>query len=160
MRRRPSRGPGEARRHGPSRVAADSPAAEPVTHSDDQRPGYLSPMAAGTAVRNRSATVTVQTPRGPVVVVRQEMLGLRQRNAWTTFWLARRKGRIDWAQAEAPREAVRRATLLAPRKPPPWLADAAADAERLVDDQAVPDHDAVVEGSSSESSSSNDSAPS
>jgi hypothetical protein len=111
----------------------------------------LSLVSGGTAVRNRSATVTVQTPRGPVEVVRQEMRGLRQRSSWTTFWLARRKGRNDWAQADTAREAIRRATLLAPRKPPPWLAEAAADAERMIDDQAVPDRD-PGEGSSGESS--------
>jgi hypothetical protein len=117
-------------------------------------PVTLSPMAAGSAVRNRSETVTVQTPRGPVEVLRQEMRGLRQRNAWTTFWLARRKGRNDWAEADTAREAIRRATLLPPRKPPPWLADAAADAERLIHEHAVPDHNAVEESSSSSSSSS------
>ena len=109
-------------------------------------------MSGATAVRHRSATVTVATPRGPVEVVRQEMRGLRQRSSWTTFWLARRKGRNDWAQADTAREAIRRATLLAPRKPPPWLLEASADAERLIDDQAVPDHD-PVEGSSGDSSS-------
>jgi hypothetical protein len=113
-------------------------------------------MPASTAVRNRSETVTVATPRGPVEVARQQMRGLRQRSSWTTQWLARRKGRTDWAQADTPREAIRRATLLAPRKPPPWLAEAAADAGRLIDEQAVPDDD-VVEGSSSQSSG-NDSA--
>lgn len=113
-------------------------------------PVTLSPMAAGTAVRNRSATVTVKTPGGPVEVVRQEMRGLRQRSSWTTFWLARRKGRNDWAQADTAREAIRRATLLAPRKPPPWLLEAAADAERMIDDQAVPNHD-LGEGSPGES---------
>jgi len=120
-------------------------------------PVTLSPMAAGSAVRNRSETVTVQTPRGPVDVVRQEARGLRQRGSWTTFWLARRNGRNGWAEADTAREAIRRATLLPPRKPPPWLASAAADAKRLIDEEAVPDHDGV-EGSSSESSSSNDSA--
>jgi hypothetical protein len=104
-------------------------------------------MAAGTAVRNRSATVTVKTPRGPVEVVRQEMRGLRQRSSWTTFWVARRKGRNDWAQADSAREAIRRATLLAPRKPPSWLLAAAADAERLIDEQAVPDDDPGEESS-------------
>jgi hypothetical protein len=117
-----------------------------------RRPGY--PLAVGnsTAVRNRSATVTVTTPRGPVEVIRQEMRGLRQHSSWTTFWLARRKGRNDWAEADTARDAIRRATLLPPRKPPPWLARAAAHAERLIDEQALPDHDAI-ERSSSESSS-------
>jgi hypothetical protein len=112
---------------------------------------------AGTAVRNRSATVIVQTPRGPVDVVRQEMRGLRHRSSWTTFWLARRKGRNDWAEADTAREAIRRATLLAPRKPPPWLLEAAAEAERMINEQAAPDHD-LGEGSSE--GSSEESAPS
>jgi len=66
-------------------------------------------------------------------------------------WLARRKLRNDWSQADTAREAIRRVTLLAPRKPPPWLLEAAADAERMIDDQAPPDHD-LGEGSSGENS--------
>jgi hypothetical protein len=106
-------------------------------------PVTLSLVPGATAVRNRSATVTVATPRGPVEVVRQEMRGLRHRSSWTTFWLARRKGRNDWAQADTAREAIRRATLLTPRKPPPWLLEASADAQRMIDDHAVPDHDST-----------------
>jgi hypothetical protein len=34
--------------------------------------------------------------------------------------------------ASTAREAIRRATLLAPRKPPAWLSEAAADAERQI----------------------------
>jgi hypothetical protein len=120
-------------------------------------PVTLSSMAASTAVRNRSATVTVQAPHDQVEVVRQEMRGLRQRSSWATFWLARRKGRNDWAQADTVREAIRRATLLTPRKPPQWLLEASADAERMIDDQAVPDHD-PGEGPSGESNNE-ESAP-
>jgi hypothetical protein len=45
-------------------------------------------MPAGSAVRNRSETVTVVTPRGGVEVVRQEMRGLR-RNVLLDVVLAR-----------------------------------------------------------------------
>ena len=89
-------------------------------------------MAAGTAVRNRSEIVTVVTPRGPVEVLRQEMRGLREGSSWTWFWVARRKGRGDWAEAATVREAIRKATLLAPGKPPAWLREAVAQAEHQI----------------------------
>ena len=89
-------------------------------------------MASGSAVRNRSEIVTVATPRGHVEVARQEMRGLRRGSGRTWFWLARRKGNADWCEASTAREAIRRATLLPPRKPPPWLGEAAADAERQI----------------------------
>jgi hypothetical protein len=62
------------------------------------------------------------------------------------------QGTNDWAQADTAREAIRRAMLLAPCKPPPWLLEAAADAERMIDDQAVPNHD-LGDGSPGDSSS-------
>jgi hypothetical protein len=86
-------------------------------------------MGQGSAVRNRSEIVTVSTPRGAVEVVRQEMQGLKQRRSWTWFWLARRKGKMDWSEASTAMEAIRRATLLPPGKPPPWLADVSVAAE-------------------------------
>ena len=89
-------------------------------------------MASGSAVRNRSEIVTVVTLRGHVEVARQEMRGLRRGSGWAWFWVARRKGRIDWCDASTAREAVSRAALLAPRKPPAWLSGAAADAERQI----------------------------
>jgi hypothetical protein len=92
-------------------------------------------MPVGSAVRNRSDTVTVPTPRGPVDVLRQDMRGLRQ-HSWTTFWLARRSGQTDWCQATTAREAIRKATLLPSRKPPAWLREAAASAETQLDRQA------------------------
>ena len=46
--------------------------------------------------------------------------------------LARRKGNADWCEASTAREAIRRATLLPPRRPPKWLGEAAADAERQI----------------------------
>jgi hypothetical protein len=87
-------------------------------------------MPAGSAVRNRSETVTVVTPRGEVDVARQEMRGLRRSSSWTWFWLARRRGTNGWSEASTAREAIRRAILLAPGKHPAWLNDAAAKAER------------------------------
>lgn len=93
-------------------------------------------MAAGSAVRNRSEIVTVMTPRGPVEVLRQEMRGLRQRSAWTWFWVARRRGRGDWCEASTAREAIRKATLLPPGKPPGWLQAATSEAERQIIDAA------------------------
>jgi hypothetical protein len=87
-------------------------------------------MPAGSAVRNRSATVTVVTPRGEVEVARQEMRSLRRSSSWTWFWLARRKGTSGWSEASTAREAIRRAILLSPGKLPGWLNEAAAEAER------------------------------
>lgn len=82
-------------------------------------------MRAGSAVRNRSEAVTVQTPRGRVEVLRQEMRGLRQDSSWTCLWLAHRKGSAGWSEASTARETIRRATLLPPRKLPAWLNTAA-----------------------------------
>jgi hypothetical protein len=87
-------------------------------------------MPAGSAVRNRSETVTVVTPRGEVEVARQEMRGLRRGSSWSWFWLARRRGSSGWSEASTTREAIRRAILLAPRKFPAWLNEAAAEAQR------------------------------
>jgi hypothetical protein len=93
-------------------------------------------MAAGSAVRNRSEIVTVVTPRGRVEVPRQEMRGLRQGSGWRWFWVARRKGRGDWSEASTVREAIRKATLLPPGKPPAWLRDAGSEAERQIIDSS------------------------
>jgi hypothetical protein len=41
-------------------------------------------------------------------------------------------GKADWCEASTASEAIRRATLLAPRKPPAWLSEVAADAERQI----------------------------
>ena len=75
----------------------------------------------------------VQTPRGAVDVVQQENRGLGKRSGWHKFWLARRTGKPGWAQATAPREAIRRALLLPAGKAPGWLMVAAAEAERKLD---------------------------
>ena len=60
------------------------------------------------------------------------MRGVRRGSGWIWFWLARRKGNADWYEASTTREAIRRATLLAPRRPPKWLGEAAAEAERQI----------------------------
>jgi hypothetical protein len=60
------------------------------------------------------------------------MQGLRRGSSWTWFWLAHRKGAGGWAEATTAREAIRKATLLAPGKAAPWLQEAAADAERRI----------------------------
>ena len=87
-------------------------------------------MPAGSAIRNRSETVTVVTPRGEVEVARQEMRGLKRGSSWTWFWLAHRGGSGGWSEASTAREAIRKAMLLPPRKLPRWLHEAAAEAER------------------------------
>ena len=87
-------------------------------------------MARGSAVRNRSESVTVGTPRGPVEVVRQEVREQRRNSGWTWFWMARRAGNADWHEASTAAEAIRRAILLPARKPPAWLREAAATAEQ------------------------------
>jgi len=89
-------------------------------------------MARGSAIRNRSESVTVSTPRGPVEVVRQEVRGLRRNSGWNWFWMARRAGNVDWHEATTPAEAIRRAILLPARKLPAWLREAADTAETQV----------------------------
>ena len=102
-------------------------------------------MPAGSAVRNRSGTVTVSTPRGEVEVVRQEMRGQGRRSSWRWSWLAHRRGSGGWSEATTAREAIRRATLLPPRKLPAWLNEAAAQAERKI--TAVETEDTASSGS-------------
>jgi hypothetical protein len=68
------------------------------------------------------------------------MRGVRQSSSWTWFWVARRKESGDWSEASTVREAVRKATLLPARKPPAWLRDAAAEAEK----QIISDPNAVA----------------
>jgi hypothetical protein len=101
-------------------------------------------MARGSAVRNRSESVTVGTPRGPVEVMRQEVRGLRRNSGWTWFWAARRAGRQDWHEASTPAEAIRRAILLPAGKPPAWLRQAAATAEARVLADSPPDADGAA----------------
>jgi hypothetical protein len=85
---------------------------------------------AGRAVANRSDPVTVATARGPVEVVRQQWRSQRAGSRWQWEWLARRGGQRDWKQGSTAREAIRRAALLAPGKPPGWLTAAVDEAER------------------------------
>jgi hypothetical protein len=61
-------------------------------------------MPAGSADRNRSPIVNVTTPRGRIDAMHQEMRGLGSRSGWHKFWLARRTGTHDWAEATTPRE--------------------------------------------------------
>ena len=90
-------------------------------------------MPAGSADRNRSPIVNVTTPRGRIDVMHQEMRGLGSRSGWTKFWLARRTGTHDWAEATTPREAIRRAVLLPAKKTPGWLDAAVQEAERQLE---------------------------
>jgi hypothetical protein len=83
---------------------------------------------AGRSVANRSETVTVSSPRGPVEVVRQQWRSQRPGSPWNWDWLARRAGQRDWRQGSTAREAIRQAVLLAPAKQPKWLLDATARA--------------------------------
>lgn len=87
-------------------------------------------MPLGSAVRTRSEVVAVATPRGQIEVAGQETRGLRRGSSWSWFWLARRRGSVDWQEASTAREAIRRATLLPAGKSPAWLNEAAAEAER------------------------------
>jgi hypothetical protein len=90
-------------------------------------------VPAGSADRDRSEVVTVQTPRGAVDVLHQEGRGLGKRSGWHKVWLARRVGKPGWAQGITPREAIRRAMLLPAGETPGWLKVAAAEAERKLD---------------------------
>ena len=94
---------------------------------------------AGSSVRNRSIIATVSTPRGRIDVARQEMYGIKRERGWQLFWVARRTGTHDWHQATTAREAIRRATLLAAKKPPAWLNGAAANAEGQITKTSVED---------------------
>ncbi len=85
---------------------------------------------AGRAVANRSEPLTVETPRGPIEVVRQQWRSQRAGSRWEWEWLARRRGQRDWRQGATAREAIRHATLLAPGKQPAWLLEAAARGTR------------------------------
>jgi hypothetical protein len=85
---------------------------------------------AGRAVANRSESLSVNTPRGPVEVVRQQWRSQRAGSRWQWEWLARRGGPRDWKQGTTAREAIRQATLLSPGKQPGWLTAAVEAAER------------------------------
>ena len=87
---------------------------------------------AGRAVANRSEPMRVQTPRGPVDVVRQQWRSQRAGSRWQWEWVARRDGQREWKQGSTAREAIRRATLLAAGKQPGWLTAAVESAERRV----------------------------
>ena len=64
----------------------------------------------------------------------QQLRGLRKGSGWRTFWLARRAGKRDWVQADTPHAAIRKATLLPPKKRTAWLQQAAADARRQLEE--------------------------
>jgi hypothetical protein len=58
---------------------------------------------------------------------------------WRWEWLARWRGQKTWREASSAQEAVRQATLIGAGKQPAWLAQAAADAERLVEASETPE---------------------
>jgi hypothetical protein len=89
---------------------------------------------AGRSVANRSETVTVPTPRGPVEVVRQQWRSQRPASRWNWEWLACRAGQRDWRQGSTAREAIRQAALLAPAKQPKRLLDAGDRASAELED--------------------------
>lgn len=72
----------------------------------------------------------------------QDMRDLRKGSGWRTFWYARRTGKLDWAEATTPQEAIRKATLLPPKKMPAWLDQAVAEARSQLDAASVADQDA------------------
>ena len=92
---------------------------------------------AGRAVANRSDTITVSTPRGPVEVVRQQWRSQRARSRWEWEWLARRAGQRNWKEGSTAREAIRQATLLPPGKHPGRLTAVVEEAERGVSAQSA-----------------------
>jgi hypothetical protein len=91
----------------------------------------------GSADRNRSPIVMVPTPRGRVDVMHQEMRGLRKGSGWRTFWLAKRAGKKDWAEATTLQEAIRKATLLPPKKRAAWLDRAVGEARSQLEATGV-----------------------
>lgn len=92
---------------------------------------------AGRAVANRSDTVRVGTPRGPVEVIRQQWRSQRAGSRWQWEWVAHRAGQRNWKQGSTAREAIGQATLLAPGKQPGWLTAAVEEAERGVSAQSA-----------------------
>lgn len=84
-------------------------------------------------------------------IVRQEMHGLQRNLGWRWFWLARRRGKQNWHDGTTAREAIRKAVLLPPRKPPDWLTEAAATAERQLLDAPQASKDATTIDSNQES---------
>jgi hypothetical protein len=92
---------------------------------------------AGSAARRRSEMVTVERPRRRIEVMQQEMRGLRQRSGWRMFWFARRTGKQEWAQANTPQEAIRKATLLPPKKSAGWLDRAVAEVHSQLDEADI-----------------------
>jgi hypothetical protein len=95
----------------------------------------------GSAARNRSPIVTVPTPHGRLEVMHQEMRGLRKRSGCRTFWYAGRTGKKDWPEATTPEEAIRKATLLPPKKMAAWLDQAVAEAQSKLAAASVADQD-------------------
>jgi len=85
------------------------------------------------SISNRTETVTVSTPRGEVEVARQQWRSQRAKSHWELVWVARRAGKVDWARGTSAREAIRQAILAPPGKPPRWLVEAAAAAERQLE---------------------------
>jgi tRNA(Phe) wybutosine-synthesizing methylase Tyw3 len=85
--------------------------------------------------------VAVDTPRGRIEVMQQEMRGLRQGSRWRMFWFARRAGKQEWAQANTPQEAIRKATLLPPKKAVGWLEKAGEDVRNQLDGTNVSESD-------------------
>jgi hypothetical protein len=65
------------------------------------------------------------------------MRGLRKGSGWRTFWYARRAGKKDWAEATTPQEAIRKATLLPPKKSAAWLDRAVAQARSQLEATSV-----------------------
>ncbi len=90
-------------------------------------------MIVPVSVSNRSEIVAVPTPRGMVEVCRQQWRSQAPNAPWELVWVARRKGQAGWRRGASAAEAIRSATLLPPKKKKPWLAAAAAQAERVLD---------------------------
>ncbi|MHB8658592.1 MAG: hypothetical protein ACYC91_11660 [Solirubrobacteraceae bacterium] len=89
---------------------------------------------ASRSVADRSETVTVPTPSGPVEVVRQQWRSQRPGSRWNWGWLARRLGQRDWRQGSTARDAIRQAVLLALGKQPKGPLDAPARASADLED--------------------------
>ena len=74
--------------------------------------------------RRAQPSVTAPSPRSsipPAAPLRwraRRCADLRRGSGWTWFWVARRKGKIDWSDGSMAQEAIRRATLLPAGKQP------------------------------------------
>jgi hypothetical protein len=101
--------------------------------TERSEPRELDSWLRGSADRNRSPIVRVPTPRGRARGDAPGDAWAAQRERLADVLVARRAGKQDWAQADTAHEAIRKASLLPPKKRAAWLDHAAADARKQLE---------------------------